>query len=109
MCPIFEWLEKQHVKSVLKVAVIDDMQPSHSDKAIEKCLSGFDIRVWNWYKVDVCSSVILRSAKHVRDVTLYSSGNNAVLMGWSSPGGLPKLAEVGPSNEDMSGRHTDID
>ena len=94
MCPIFAWLEQQRVKSVLKVAVIDDAYPSHSDRAIEKCLNRFDIRVWNWYKVDLCCSVILKAAKRARDVTLYSSGNNAVLMGWSSPEGLPKLGEV---------------
>lgn len=94
MYPIFKWLARQHVKTVLKVAVIDDAYPSHSDKAIERCLSRFDIRVWNWYKVDLSCSVILKAAKHVRDVTLYSSGNNAVLMGWSSPEGLLKLQDV---------------
>ena len=95
MCSIFRWLKKRHVKSVLKVTVIDDVEPSHSDEAIEACMDQLDVRIWNWYKVDVCCDVIINSAKRARDVTLYSSGNNAVLVGWSSSAGLARLPEVG--------------
>lgn len=94
MYPIFRWLKAQGVNSVLKVTVIDDVEPSHSDQVIEECLGGLNVRIWNWFKVDLCSDVILKSAKNARDVTLYSSGNNAVLKGWSSPEGLAKLEGV---------------
>ncbi|CAK7209195.1 hypothetical protein SEUCBS140593_000413 [Sporothrix eucalyptigena] len=97
---------KHHVKSVIKVSVVDDVEPSHSDEAIELCLgptrsadgkkktSGLDVRIWNWFKIDLCIDVIIASAPNVRDVTLYSSGNNAVLVGWSSSIGLPQLKEL---------------
>ncbi|KAJ4385943.1 hypothetical protein N0V85_007957 [Neurospora sp. IMI 360204] len=93
MCTIFDWLKSLHVKFVLKVTVMDDAELSHSDEAIETCMKGLDVRVWNWRRVDLCIDVISSSAPNVTDVTLYSSGNNAVLVGWSSKGGLPKLKE----------------
>ncbi|RYP40703.1 hypothetical protein DL768_010602 [Monosporascus sp. mg162] len=93
MNSIFRWLKANHVGSILKVTVIDDLEPSHSDEAIETCIDDLNVRVWNWYKVDLSCQVILNSARNVRDVTLYSSGNNAVLMGWSSSSGLALLPE----------------
>lgn len=94
MCSIFHWLKSRKVKSVMSVTVVDDVEPSHSDEAIEACVNTLDVRTWNWYKVDLCCSVLINSAPHVRDVTLYSSGNNAVLMGWSSRDGLAMLEQV---------------
>jgi hypothetical protein len=94
LCPIFRWLKNLHVSAIIKITVIDDMEPSHSDAAIETCLEGFDIETWNWKKVDVCSEVIFKAAPNVKEVILYSSGNNAVLLGWSSSAGLNKLLKV---------------
>lgn len=94
MCAIFQWLKQCGVKSVLDVTVIDDVEPSHSDEAIEACVNGLDVRVWNWYKADLCCDVLLKSAARVKDVTLYSSGNNAIMAGWLSSEGLAKLDEV---------------
>ncbi|KAF2275928.1 uncharacterized protein EI97DRAFT_458926 [Westerdykella ornata] len=94
MYSIFKWLRENHVGSILKVTVVDDLEPCHSDQAIEACMAGFDVRVWNWYKVDLSCQVILNSARNVTNVTLYSSGNNAVLMGWSSSSGLAMLPKL---------------
>ncbi|KFA70874.1 hypothetical protein S40288_09923 [Stachybotrys chartarum IBT 40288] len=91
MCRMFKWLKKRGVTSIVKVTVIDDVEPSHSDEAIEQCLGKLDVRVWDWFKFDLCSDVIVSSANNVSQVTLYSSGNNAVLNGWSSPRGLASL------------------
>ncbi|KAK1779759.1 hypothetical protein QBC45DRAFT_325176 [Copromyces sp. CBS 386.78] len=99
MCTIFEWLKRLQVKSVLKVTVMDDAELSHSDEAIETCMKDLDVRIWNWRRVDLCIDIISTSAPNVTDVTLYSSGNNAVLVGWSSKGGLPKLKEGLDSQE----------
>ncbi|RWA08804.1 hypothetical protein EKO27_g6306 [Xylaria grammica] len=89
--PIFRWLRLLDVRSIVKVTVIDDVEPSHSDAAIEACLEGFNIEKWNWKKFDICSNVILKAAPNVQDVILYSSSNNAVLLGWASSMGLCKL------------------
>lgn len=52
------------------------------------------MKVRNWDNWDLSSDVILNCVDEVRGVTLYSSGNNSVLLGWSSPAGLPKLEKV---------------
>lgn len=99
MCTIFKWLRTCHVTKVLKVTVVDNQEPSHSDEAIETCVRGLDIRSWKWYKFDLCSDVLESAAPNLQDATLYSSGNNAVLLGWSSSAGLAKLqmvSKIGP-------------
>jgi hypothetical protein len=94
---IFDWLRKNHVKKIIKVIVVDDGDIAHSDSAIRECVKGFDVLKWDWKKVDLCSEVIYEAARNVEEVTLYSSGNNAVLLGWSSTDGFlkfPKLERI---------------
>jgi hypothetical protein len=88
---IFDWLRSKDVKKIFKVMVIDDGNPSHSDAAIEDALRGLEVEVWDWKKLDLSTDVIAESSKRVKEVSLYSSGNNAVLMGWASPEGLTNL------------------
>ncbi|KID74347.1 hypothetical protein MBR_06446, partial [Metarhizium brunneum ARSEF 3297] len=52
----------------------------HSDPAIEEAVRGFDVQVWDWRKVDLCSGVPFNCASSVREICLYSSGNGAALM-----------------------------
>lgn len=73
----------------------DPNSPSHSDEAIGKALQGMGVEVWDWNKTDMCTEVIFNAAPKAREVHLYWSGNNAVLRGWSEPGGLAKLTELG--------------
>ncbi|KAI1110437.1 hypothetical protein F5Y14DRAFT_363061 [Nemania sp. NC0429] len=94
MCPIFKWLKACNVEGILEVTVVDHGDVSHSDEAIEICVDQLDVRVWNWYKVDLSCDVIIKKAPRAREVNLYSSGNNAVLMGWSSEDGLARLTEL---------------
>lgn len=93
---IFNWLRKNHVKKIIKVIVVDDGDIAHSDSAIRDCVQGFDVLKWDWKKVDLCSEVIYEAARNVEEVTLYSSGNNAVLLGWSSSDGFLKFPKVNP-------------
>lgn len=86
---VFDWLELNGVKKIVKVIVLDDRDPCHADSSIEEALKGFDVEIWDWKRVDLSTEVIRNSTKVVKEVSLYSSGNNAVLMGWSSPRGLP--------------------
>lgn len=91
---IFDWLRKNHVNKIIKVIIVDDGDTSHSDSAIREAVRGFDIRVWDWKKTDLCSDVIFDVASDVEEVTLYSSGNNAVLLGWASLDGFMKFPKV---------------
>ena len=68
--------------------------PPHSDAAIEEALHGFQVEVWDWKRYDICIDVIRNVNASVRVVHLYSTGNLAVLLNWSSPDGLGILSEV---------------
>jgi len=80
--------------------VVDDRDRPHADAAIVEALYGFKVEEWDWKRVDLCSDVIHESAPTVKEVSLYCSGNNAVLMGWASAEGLgnrkkfPRLERV---------------
>jgi len=92
---VFQWLWDNGVRRIFKVIVIDDGEIPHSDQAIEDALKPFKIEIWDWKKIDICSETIVRAAEDcARIVYLYSSGNNAVLRGWSSESGLVKLKLV---------------
>ncbi|KAK0623855.1 peptidase S8/S53 domain-containing protein [Immersiella caudata] len=97
---VFKWLRKHNVEQIVKVMVIDDGEPSHSDAAIEEALKDFKVEVWDWKKLDLCSDVIAESSNCVKEVSLYSSGSKSVLMGWASEEGLrnktkfPELEQV---------------
>lgn len=86
---VFRWLRENGVKKIVKVMVIDDGDPSHADSSIEEALHGFDVEKWDWKRLDLNTDVIAASTKVAEEISLYSSGNNAVLMGWASPQGLP--------------------
>lgn len=81
---IFEWLKTNGVKKVVRISVLDYGDCPHPDSVIEKALASLDVEIWEWKKVDLCSDVIANSSKVVRQISLYLSGNPAVLMGWGS-------------------------
>ncbi|KAJ8130648.1 hypothetical protein O1611_g2982 [Lasiodiplodia mahajangana] len=85
---VFQWLRDNNVRRILKVTVVDYGSPCHSDAVIENALQGFQVETWDWKKVDLCTDVISNSTPMARHVSLYSSCNNAVLMGWASSDGL---------------------
>lgn len=91
---VFDWLRTCGVEKIIRVRVEDSQDPPHSDEIIETALEGFKIEVWDWIKIDLCSSTILKAAPDVSEVYLYSSGNNAVLQAWSGIDGLKKLTKV---------------
>lgn len=89
----FRFLHDKGVRHIIRVIVDDTLNP-HSDLAIESALSGLKVDIWDWRKIDLCPETIVRAAPHVREVSLYWSGNNAVLRGWSEPNGLKRLKEL---------------
>ncbi|KAJ4379457.1 hypothetical protein N0V85_008881 [Neurospora sp. IMI 360204] len=82
------------VRRVLKVVVDDTVSPPHSDETIENSLKNLGVEIWDWKRFDLCSEVIYNAAPKVREVHLYSTGNNAVLRSWSDQGGLRKLEKL---------------
>ncbi len=85
---VFQWLRENNVKRILKIIVIDYEDPCHSDSVIEEALAGFQVEIWDWKRVDICTDVIANSSPAVRQVSLYSSCKKAVLMGWAGSDGL---------------------
>ncbi|KAB8216491.1 hypothetical protein BDV33DRAFT_207343 [Aspergillus novoparasiticus] len=87
---IFNILLEKGVKKIISLSVDDDEDSPHSDGVIESS-EKFDIEEWDWRRKDLCSSVILKVARNARKVSLYSTGNKAVLRSWSAPDGLISL------------------
>ncbi|KAF4928445.1 Intracellular serine protease [Colletotrichum fructicola] len=101
LVPVFQWLRMYgHVKKIVKVIVLDDQDPCHADSSIEEALNGFEVEIWDWKRLDLSTEVIRKSTKVVREISLYSTGNNAVLMGWASLEGLPNKEHFPEGYED---------
>lgn len=86
---VFKWLRENQVKKIVKVMVVDDGDPCHADESIEEAMKDFEVEIWDWKRIDLNSDVIADSSRIIREISLYSSGNKAVLMGWASQEGLP--------------------
>ncbi|KAG5745481.1 hypothetical protein H9Q70_011824 [Fusarium xylarioides] len=114
---IFRLLWESGVHKIFTIEIDDDGEEPHTNAAIRDALRGtsdndtderdFDIEVWKWMKFDICSETIFKAAPRVKELHLYSSANTAVLRGWASESGLPKLqdlerfaVDVFPTNED---------
>lgn len=97
---VFDWLREKHVKQVKKIVVLDNGDPCHTDEAIERALDGLDVTTWDWKRPDVCSEVIYKCAPRVREISLYWSGNQSVLLGWYSDQGFrnKKFKDVSTGN-----------
>ncbi|KAI2629599.1 peptidase S8/S53 domain-containing protein [Hypoxylon sp. NC1633] len=97
---IFDWLRLNGVRQIMKVTVVDHGESSHKDSAIIQSLKGFGVEYLTWKKVDISSDVIARSSSVVKEISLYWSGNKAILMGWASKDGFnnknkfPKLKTI---------------
>ena len=85
---IFQWLKGNGVKKVIRVSVLDYGDHPHPDSSIEEDLKSLEVEIWDWKKVDLSSDVISNSSTSIREISLYFSGNPAVLMGWGSAQGF---------------------
>lgn len=90
----FRWLSKDKgVTSILRLTVRDNPDHYCSDHTIKKCLEYFEIRYLNWVRPNLwASSHALPSS--LIDLSLYWSGLNSVLWGWSAAEGLQTLEEL---------------
>ncbi|KAF3057645.1 Subtilisin [Trichoderma lentiforme] len=91
---IFDWLKKKNVKRVFEVIIEDDLSTPHEDETIIETLKTFGVEIWNWRKYDISIDTISQAAPNVSTVYLYTSGNNAVLRGWSDETGLRTLQQL---------------
>ncbi|CAK7214009.1 hypothetical protein SBRCBS47491_001994 [Sporothrix bragantina] len=100
---VFNWLKQtQGVRKVFQVSVndfddqcTDNVWRRHSDKAIVECLKGLNVETWDWQRADIpCSAISEAAGESVKTLYLYSSGLDAVLESWASPGGLPRLKNL---------------
>lgn len=94
MVILFEWLRSKGVKRIIRVIVDDLRKPAHSDEDIENALSGFEVEILNWRRLDLCPMTISKVSTSLREVHLQWSGRNAVLRGWSEPEGLAKTRSL---------------
>ena len=93
---IFSYLRRQSVYHIETVKVLDCRWHPHPDNAIAEGLKGFSIRSLNWRKLDM-DPCILAEVKELRELHLYSSGNECVLKYWTMPETLGSLLEVSRS------------
>ncbi|RFU79743.1 intracellular serine protease [Trichoderma arundinaceum] len=105
---VFDWLHKNGVRKIVKVMVIDDGDPGHADASIEKAVGRFGVEIWDWKRLDLSTEVIQNCSKDVKEISLYSTGNNAVLMGWASEQGLPNIKKFPKGLEDKDRLETYI-
>ncbi|KAF2164254.1 hypothetical protein M409DRAFT_25597 [Zasmidium cellare ATCC 36951] len=85
------------VKRVLRVIVEDLSSPSHADEDIEAALKDLHVEDLDWRKYDMCPNTIKTAAPEAKRVSLYWSGSNAVLRGWSencTGGGLNSMQNL---------------
>ncbi|SRR6266480_7638179 len=85
---VFDWLRDQKVRRIIDVDVDDDMEPCCTNDAIEASLKGFEVQRLRWKRTDIPCDVFSNSTSALSDLSLYWSGDMAVLDGWSGPDGL---------------------
>lgn len=91
---VFHWLKGvKGVKVIMRLVVRDRGPIFCSDKTMEECLKGLEIRYLDWDRPDVCTDT-LRLIHDLVQVDLYWSGLKAVLCSWGDANGLRKMKRV---------------
>ena len=91
---IFKFLREEGVRKIFTVIVNDLTGQPHTDEMIINLLKGFEVEHWEWKKLDMNIETILRTAPHVKTVSLHSSGSYSALQGWACETGLITLKNV---------------
>lgn len=88
------------MRKIIELIVDDDQDPPHKDTIIAS-LETFDLEIFDWKKLDLCSDTIFKAAPHANKIVLYSSGNNAVLKSWSATDGLVRFQRASTSMKNV--------
>lgn len=91
---ILRWLEFRRVSRILSLQVHDSFHSPHTEETIEMAVKPFNVDTLDWRRMDLSIDCILEAAKDVKVLSLYSSGNLAVLSHWSGVDGLVRLEKV---------------
>ena len=94
MTVLFDFLREKKVKRIIRVIVADRDRDAHSDVVVENTLRFFNVEIWDWQKIDICTETIATAAPDVEEMHLYWSGKNAVLWGWSDREVLKRMKEL---------------
>ncbi|CCC05592.1 hypothetical protein SMACR_09638 [Sordaria macrospora] len=92
---VFRWLRNDKgVNKIVYLEVKDNPHRYCSEETIECCLKHMDeIRFLDWDKPDISLNTISK-AKGLSELSLYSSGTNAVFHHWSDTKGLVQLRQL---------------
>ena len=92
---VLDWLQSRKVERILKIEVPDCLDDPHTDETIVSSLSPFKlVDHLIWRKRDLSIQTLLKAVPLVKNLHLYSSGNEAILSHWGGPFGLCRLKEV---------------
>ncbi|KAI1086805.1 hypothetical protein F5B19DRAFT_498003 [Rostrohypoxylon terebratum] len=97
---LFDWLSRKGVRTIKRLSIPDNTTNPLSDAFVQQyILDVFEIEELDWRKLDVNLEIITDAYNgdarpHLKDLTLYSSGNWSVLHHWISMDGLAKLENL---------------
>lgn len=90
---VLQWLRiVKGVTRILDLRVLDSRHEPHSEETIEDAVEGLEVEELNWKRMDLSVHTVLRTAKDVRILHLYSSGSWTPLSHWMGPDGLNALS-----------------
>jgi hypothetical protein len=85
---VFDWLRDQQVRRIIEADIDDDTEPCCTNDVVEASLKGFEVQRLHWKRIDIPCDVFYHSTSALTDLSLYWSGDKAVLDGWSGPDGF---------------------
>jgi hypothetical protein len=92
---ILHWLgECKRVNKIFELRVTDSLYQPHSEEVIEDALKKFDVENLDWRRTDLSINTVREAAPNVKRLSLYCSGNQAVLEHWIGEHGISSLGEV---------------
>ena len=88
---VLGWLrESKDVSGIYELRIRDSLYLPHGEEVISQCLSGFDIEVLDWMRVDMSVKPLIDTCRHLKKLTLYVS-TWASLSYWVSGDGYEQL------------------
>jgi hypothetical protein len=90
---VLQWLRiVKGVTRILTLRVLDSRHEPHSEETIEDAVEGLKVEELDWKRMDLSIHTVLKAAKDVRVLHLYSSGSWTPLSHWMGPDGLKMLS-----------------